>query len=226
MNVILPVNARHRGVLRNMALVIDRRGETVGAYHKVHLTRGERDHNTPGEELRVFRMDFGTIGVVICHDLSFVESVRVEALKGAESVFWPHWWAGWGEESDWSQIKARAIDNGIWLVQVSFGQPEGRAWRPGLPHGRSGVIAPDGQILSSAGRYVGMSLTPIDLDKRRISHSFSWHDEGDFRGDMLADRRPDTYGVLVDRSIVPPPRVPKAPASAQKPPVKGKRRAH
>ena len=31
--------------------------------------------------------------------------------------------------------------------------------------GRSGVIGPDGLILSNAGRYVGMAITTVDLDQ-------------------------------------------------------------
>ncbi|MGD0090123.1 MAG: carbon-nitrogen hydrolase family protein [Planctomycetota bacterium] len=214
MNIIFPIAAWHRGVLRNVALVINRSGELAGAYHKVHLTRGERANYVAGGELPVFRLDFGTIGVVICHDLSFVESVRVVALKGAELVFWPNWWSGWGEDSDWAQIRARAIDNSVWLVPVNFGQPKGRAWRPGLPIGRSGVIGPDGQTLGSAGRHVGMCLTPIDLDAPRIAHCFTWEDEAEFRRDMLADRRPETYGILTDPRLVPAARKPGAPAPA------------
>ena len=100
-------------------------------------------------------------------------------------------------------IKSRAIDNATYLVAASFGQPDGRAWRPGYVLGNSGVVGPDGLILSSAGRYVGLAQVTVDLDKPRIAHSFAVAGETVFRESMLADRRPDAYGIITDASRVP-----------------------
>jgi hypothetical protein len=71
--------------------------------------------------------------------------------------------------------------------------------------GRSGVIGPDGLVLSSAGRYVGMSLATVDLDQTRIAHAFCYDGEVVFRRAMLGDRRPAAYRLIADESIVPPP---------------------
>lgn len=207
MSVILPIDARLGGRVQNLALVIDRSGSIVGHYAKVHPTRGEMARGiVEGDDFPVFDLDFGRVGVVICHDLSFPESTRVLGLRGAEVIFWPNWWSGWGEELCSAVIKSRAIDNAAYLVTVSYGQTLGRAWRPGQVLGRSGVIGPDGLVLSSAGRYVGMSLATVDLDQPRLAHSFTWSDEHEFRADMLADRRPRAYRLIADESIVPPAR--------------------
>lgn len=208
MHVVLPLLATLEGSLRNLALVFNRQGEIVGHYVKVHPIRTERAVGVvEGDDFPTFELDFGRIGVVICHDLSFPESTRVLALKGAEIIFWPSWWSGWGEELSYALIKSRAIDNAAYLVHASFGQPDGVAWRPGMVLGRSGVIGPDGLILSNAGRYVGMALTTVDLDRPRLAHCFTWNDEHEFRADMLADRRPAAYRLIADPSIVPPPRL-------------------
>lgn len=197
MNVILPVAGIVEGVRRNVALVFDRSGELIGQYFKVHPTRREMsDGVVPGSDFPVFQLDFGCVGVPICHDLSFPESTRVLALRGAEILVWPTWWSGWGEELCYAVIRSRAIDNGAWLVTASFGIPDDQAWRPGMILGRSGVIGPDGVILSSAGRYVGMVVTEIDLDKPRLAHSFGWNEDNDFWTTVLADRRPDAYGPI------------------------------
>jgi len=103
-------------------------------------------------------------------------------------------------------IKSRAIDNGAFLVNLSFGQKAGTAWEPGMILGCSGVIGPDGLVLANAGRHVGMALPTIDLDQPRVSNFFTWADPYDFRSDMLADRRPAAYQVLTDESLVPAPR--------------------
>jgi predicted amidohydrolase len=207
MNVALPIAAYWRGALRNLVVFVDRTGAVIGVYAKVHPTRVERQRGiVPGDDFSVFRLDFGVVGALICHDLSFVESARVLALRGAEILIWPTWWSGWGEELCEAVIKSRAIDNGCWLVRVGYGYPPSRAWRPGMQLGRSGVIGPDGIALSSRGRTIGLSIAAIDLDAERIAHSFTWNDEAPFRADMLADRRPETYSALVDPSLVPPPR--------------------
>jgi predicted amidohydrolase len=204
MNVILPIAARYAGCLQNLGVVFNRSGEVVGHYAKVHPTRLEITRGiVEGDDFPVFDLDFGRIGIVICHDLSFPESTRVLGLKGAEIIFWPSWWSGWGEELCYAVIKSRAIDNGVYLVHVSFGQPPNRAWRPGMVLGRSGVIGPDGLVLSSAGRGVGMSLATIDLEQPRLAHSFTWGDDAEFRAEMLADRRPRAYRLIADESIVP-----------------------
>jgi hypothetical protein len=67
--------------------------------------------------------------------------------------------------------------------------------------GRSGMIDPDGLILSGAGRYVGMVTTEIDLDKPRLAHSFAWAEEGDFWTAILADQRSDVYGAIIDPDL-------------------------
>jgi predicted amidohydrolase len=97
MNVALPIAASWRGALRNLVVVIDRQGQVVGVYAKVHPTRSERSRGVvPGDDFPVFRLDFGVVGALICHDLSFVESARILALRGAEVLIWPTWWSGWG----------------------------------------------------------------------------------------------------------------------------------
>lgn len=207
MHVVVPIAARLAGQMQNLAIVVDRTGSIAGHYAKVHPTRLEMASGiVEGNAFPVFDVDFGRIGIVICHDLTFPEATRVLGLEGAEVIFWPTLWSGWGEELCYAVIKSRAIDNGAYLVPVSFGQKPGTAWQPGMLLGRSGVIGPDGLILSNAGRYVGMAITTVDLDQPRIAHSFTWDDPYDYRSDMLADRRPAAYRLIADESIVPAPR--------------------
>jgi len=210
MHVILPILSKVEGVLYNTALVVNDKGIVVGRYDKVHPTRGEMAQGiTAGNDFPVFDLAFGRVGICICHDISFPESTRVLGIRGAEIIVWPNLWSGWGEQLCSAVIQSRAIDNGAWLVQVNFGTPDGQAWRPGMLIGTSGVIGPDGQILSNAGRYVGMSIMTIDLDKPRIAHSFTWSDDDDIRESVLADRRPDAYGALADPNYLIPAIPPK-----------------
>ncbi|MBI2193492.1 MAG: carbon-nitrogen hydrolase family protein [Planctomycetes bacterium] len=205
MNVVLPVCAVLGGRLQNLALYINRGGRVLGHYAKVHPTRLEMKQGVvEGDRLGTVDFDFGRVGTIICHDMSFPEAARCVALEGAEIIFWPSWWSGWGEELCYAVIKSRAIDNGVYLVHVGFGARDGTAWRPGMNLARSGVIGPDGLILSSAGRYAGISLASVDLDKPRLAHSWTWGKDQVFREAMLADRRPRVYGAIVDETRVPP----------------------
>lgn len=198
MYVIFPVVAKREDVLRNTAIVVGRDGAILGYYDKVHPTNGERKNGVvPGDNFPVFQLDFGVVAVQICHDLSFPESSRVEMLKGAELVFWPTWWSGWGQELDWIVIRSRAIDNDAFLAVVSRGVKPGEGWKPGDPIGRSGIINPYGQSISNTGYEPGLIVTEIDLNKRRIAPSFSSGEVGEkFRDSVLRDRNPKAYRII------------------------------
>ena len=155
MAVIAPIAALIDDVLRNVALVLDRDGAPVGSYVKVHCIENERALGiVPGDAWPVFELDFGTIGIQICHDNSFPESARCLTLNGAEIIFWPHVMSGWGGEFMDILLRAPAIHNGVYHVPVCYGCDPARAWQPGMMIGRSSIIAPDATILADAGRYV------------------------------------------------------------------------
>jgi predicted amidohydrolase len=185
------------GTPRNAALLLNRSGALDGVFCKVHCTEMERALGiVPGGEWATFPLDFGRVGIQICHDNSFPESARCLALGGAEIVFWAHTMSGWGDEFMDVLARAPAIHNGIYHVPVCFGVASGAAWRPGMLIGRSSIIAPDGMILADAGREVGIALARVDLDAPRIAHDFTRSGEHVWRDDMLRDRRPDTYSPI------------------------------
>ena len=198
MYVVAPILGLIDGVIRNAALVLDRDGHYLGHYAKVHCTEGERASGVvPGEAWPTFNLDFGCVGVQICHDNSFPESARCLMLSGAEIIFWPHVMGGWGGEFMDILLRSPAIHNGIHHVPVCFGCDLSHAWRPGMLIGRSSVIGPDGTILADAGRHVGMALADVDLDDPRIAADFTRQGDYVWRIDMLNDRRPKTYTPIV-----------------------------
>jgi predicted amidohydrolase len=186
---------------RNAAIVLDKSGMVLGAYCKVHPTWGERQSGiVPGDSFPVFDLPFGRIGIMICHDLSFPEAARCLMLAGAEIVFWPTMWSGWGDELSYTVIRSRAIDNAIYLVHVGLAPPPGEFWRPGMNMARSGVIDPYGNHLSNAGFEEAIAIAEVNLDKKRVAPHFTSGADDDFRAWVLADRRPDTYGIIADPS--------------------------
>lgn len=78
----------------NAAILVDRRGEAIGTYRKVHLVVGADGKtmeagSTPGREQPVFDCDFGKLGIQICYDIEFDNGWRDLAAKGAEIIAWP-----------------------------------------------------------------------------------------------------------------------------------------
>ena len=150
--VVLPIyRLDEAGRLRNTAVVIDRRGRITGCYDKVHPTRNEMSPKgvVAGDGWPVFALESGRLGVMICHDNSFVESARCLALEGAEVIAWPHVQSGWGDVVWDITLRSRAIDNGVYLVSSCYAVRGEGAWRPGLMVGRSGVV---GRGRGGAGR--------------------------------------------------------------------------
>ena len=92
--VICPIKTKRDGKVWNSAIIIDREGETLGIYDKIHPVTSSSDYTvfeggvTPGSEAPVFDLDFGRIGIQICFDIGFPESWQELAEKGAKIVFW------------------------------------------------------------------------------------------------------------------------------------------
>lgn len=197
MYIIAPTLILQNDQVRNAALMLNRCGELVGQYLKVHCIENERNLGiVPGDAWPVFELDFGKIGIQICHDNSFPESARCLTLNGAEIIFWPHIMGGWGGEFMDVLLRAPAIHNGVHFVPSCFGCPEDRAWRPGMLIGRSSIIRPDGTIAADAGRHPGIALATIDLARPRIAADFTRSGDFYWQIDMLNDRRPEVYSAI------------------------------
>ena len=93
--IICPLTAIHRDKFMNDAVLIDRQGQIVGAYSKIHPVVSRAKFTdlekgiTPAGEAMVFETDFGCIGMQICFDINWDESWAELKRKGAEIVFWP-----------------------------------------------------------------------------------------------------------------------------------------
>lgn len=173
------------GIYNTVAL-FDRQGGLVGRYHKVHLAPGEEAVARYGSEYPVFRTDFGAVGAIVCYDLNFPEATRALALAGGEIIVWPTMFSQPRAHYTDVLMRARAIENQVWLVSSNYSQP---AREYAACHiGRSAVVDWDGMVLADTGRRDGVATATIDLDERGpragMPRSF------------LDDRRPETYAAL------------------------------
>jgi predicted amidohydrolase len=80
---------------RNTVSLIDRRGEIVLTYAKVHTCEFDLESAvTPGDDFPVIELETaqGTvkIGFMICYDREFPESARILMLRGAELILTPN----------------------------------------------------------------------------------------------------------------------------------------
>jgi hypothetical protein len=77
-------------------VLLDRQGEVVGEYRKMHPTEGEMEKGVmPGPlDPPVFQTDFGVVGGQICFDIEWLDGWAALQKAGAEIVFWPSAFGG------------------------------------------------------------------------------------------------------------------------------------
>ncbi|HEU5314779.1 MAG TPA: carbon-nitrogen hydrolase family protein [Chloroflexota bacterium] len=209
-HVVAPLAGLFDGVPRNAALWFDRKGDYRGAYFKVHLTTPELELGlVPGDEWPVFEIECaraGTVrvGVFTCFDVNFPEAARLLAMRGAEILFHPTVYSMYGEAGWEAVLRARAIDNCVYVCTVNHGVREDEPWMPGMALGRTGVVGPDGLTLAEGGRYAGVVMATIDLARRRKVRAFGVGGDADFRDELWRHRRPETYTEIATRGVYAP----------------------
>jgi len=207
----------------NTAILVDKNGEIVGKYRKIHLP-GHRE-NEPWRafqhlEKRYFepgRLGFlafrtalgehpeGIFAMALCNDRRWPETYRVLALQGAEMTF-----IGYNTpihyppapEHDHLQgfhnhlsMQSGAYQNGMWIVGVAkAGKEEGCDLL-----GQSCIIAPTGEIVAMCSTNQDELVTAVcDLDRcREIKDNifnFGLH------------REPEMYRLIVETKGTVEPR--------------------
>lgn len=138
------------GEIYNSSVVVDRNGEIVHRYDKIHLVPmlDEPKYLAGGKEkVTVFELDGVKMGLIICYDLRFPELARSLALQGAQILYvvaeWPT-----PRLEHWKALQtARAIENQFFVVSCNrVGSYNGEDFP-----GTSMVIDPWGKPLEIAG---------------------------------------------------------------------------
>jgi formamidase len=141
----------------------------------------------PDEPFPVAATELGRIGVVICYDWLFPESIRQIALNGAEiimrvSAYMDPW--GATPPMDWWTLfnRARAVENTVYVVAANQGASLAH-YGPFSWPGGSMIVDYDGRILAQADPGPGEKIVvaPIDIDairaerQRRRGHDMRAH---------------------------------------------------
>lgn len=211
LGVVIPVSFYERDIDRlfNTVAMIDADGSVLGIYRKTHIPDDhfyqEKFYFTPGDSgFKVFDTRFGCIGVGICWDQWFPETVRCMAVQGAEMLLYP---TAIGSEpildvdssSHWRRVmQGHAAANLMPVVAanrigVETVEPckENAGQSSSLEfYGCSFIADATGDIIASAKQEETILYGEFDLDALKEDH-LSW---GLFR-----DRRPETYVVMTKK---------------------------
>lgn len=177
----------------NSALLLEQDGTLAGLYRKVHLTpqwEQKEMRLTAGKVFSVFDTSIGRVGMIICFDIYFPESVRILADAGADVVFLPLMNDGRGTEAWSTVVRARAIDNSINIV-ASVACPSAN-------YGLSMIVDRFGNVLSRATPNDILTLAAIDLDELPLTTQptggfCGQTDPAPLREILRNSRRPDIY---------------------------------
>jgi predicted amidohydrolase len=165
------------GAAYNAATMIGPDGVVRGRHRKVHLfgdvDRGQFVANP--DRPATFDFDGTRVGMLICYDVEFPESVRHLTVNGATAVLVPTANMIGCEVVQDILVRARAYENNCGLVYANYcGADDGFEY-----NGLSMICGPRGEVLARAG-VRGEELVIADLP-------------GKSTGTYLADRRGDLY---------------------------------
>ncbi len=189
----------NNGKFYNTSMVYDSHGALAGKYRKMHIPHDpnyyEQYYFSPGD-LGYVQVNTGkaVVAPLICYDQWYPEAARVNAIQGAQVIFYPTA-IGWFKElrrnepfsaRRWEDaMRAHASLNGIFAAAVNRVGREGdlRFW------GGSFIADPFGEVIARASHSKEEALvTRIDLDRIRVSQE-GWR--------FLYNRRPHSYTDLV-----------------------------
>lgn len=104
---------------QNSAYIIDRKGEIILKYSKVHTCDFDWERYLEcGQEFKVCEFDGIKLGVMICYDREYPESARELMLQGAEIIFNPNCCGGM--EPRLKELSVRAMEN---MVGIAMANP-------------------------------------------------------------------------------------------------------
>ncbi|WP_066317699.1 carbon-nitrogen family hydrolase [Bacillus sp. FJAT-29814] len=173
---------RNDSGVRNTLLIINREGELVCQYSKLHLFKLMDEHLylEAGSDKGLFSLDNRPFAGVICYDIRFPEWIRAHTSTGAEVLFVVAEWPA-QRLSHWRTLSiARAIENQCYVIACNrVGSDPNNQFA-----GHSMIIDPWGEIIAEAGETEEILSAEIDLDLVKNIRS---------QIPIFTDRKPEYY---------------------------------
>jgi predicted amidohydrolase len=153
----------------NRSFLIDRRGDIVARYDKIHMFDVDLKGGESYRESRSYRagdlavvsdLPWGRLGLTICYDLRFPALYRALAEAGAMYLAIPSAFTRQTGEAHWHVLmRARAIENGSFVFAAAQGgdHENGRA-----TYGHSLVVDPWGRVIAEGGSEPGVVFADVD----------------------------------------------------------------
>lgn len=192
---------RADGRITNRALVFDASGNMCATYDKIHLFDARVGGQSfeasrveePGGEPVVVRLGDWNLGLTICYDVRFPELYRALARHGAEVLLVPAAFTRTTGRAHWETLlRARAIENGCYVVASATVTPEGVEGDAFETFGHAMVVDPWGAVVADLGErddeVVVVSLAVDAVVQARTALP------------VLEQCRPDAYATTV-RSV-------------------------
>lgn len=168
----------------NSAVLVGPEGH-LATYRKIHLYDTEKKWFTPGDR-PFFVVDIGAakIGMMICFDWMFPESMRSLALLGADVVCHP---SNLVMPYCQQAMITRCLENNVYAVTANRIGSDERAGESLSFTGKSQITGPRGEILAAAPETTeGVQVVDIDVAAARDKRLNS-------RNNLFDDRRPGMY---------------------------------
>ena len=125
----------------------------------------EQDYYTPADDgFHVFDTEYGKIGIVVCFDRHYPESIRTEALMGADLILIPtvNTKAEPSEMFEW-ELRVQAFHNSVYIAMGNRVGTEGQMDFSG----ESIVIDANGNTIVKADDRAQILYTDIDLEQAK-----------------------------------------------------------
>lgn len=165
----------------NTVYILDN-GTLAGTYRKIHLFSllGEDRAFSAGDASLLAKTSIGMIGVITCYDLRFPELSRKLTLEGAQIICVPAQWPKPRQEHWRTLLRARAIENQIFIVACNACGVIGKLDFFGM----SMIIDAKGELLAEATE-----------NEEEIIADLYMQTMIDWRAQIpcINDRRPDCY---------------------------------
>lgn len=148
-------------------------GRLIFRYDKIHLFKPAQDDRyfSPGNIIRTFPVSTSALrlraGVIVCYDLRFPELTRGLARQGMDILFVPARWPKVRDDAWRTLLRARAIENQIFVVGCNARGSEG---------GPSYVVDPLGALSFSSRSSRCAALCTVRLDPGQLKAARRLHD--------------------------------------------------
>ncbi len=159
--VVINVLEKRENKMRNSTYLINKNGEKVFIYDKIHLPPSEVSLGvTPGDGACFFVLDDIRFGFMTCYDVYFNEQIEYIASQKPDIILIPGYQRGERTDIIRAQAKLTAFRANAFVLRSSYSMNSD-------DHGGcSMIVSPEGLILKDMGMNVGAIEENIDPKKK------------------------------------------------------------